>query len=50
MPPQRRPRPDIDHTRDALRHHDRRTEDPSEAPQPADEEPDRQEPEEDEEG
>jgi hypothetical protein len=45
-----RGRPDIEHTRDALREHDEYTEDPPEVPQPADEEPDKEEPEEDEQG
>jgi hypothetical protein len=38
MPPQRRPRPDIEHTREALREHDERTEKPPEVAHPADEE------------
>jgi len=35
MPPPRRPRPDIDEVREALREHDERTEEPPELPQPA---------------
>jgi hypothetical protein len=42
-----RPRPDIDQTREALRQHDERTEDPPEVTHPADEEPEDDEDDED---
>jgi hypothetical protein len=40
MPPQRRPRPDIEQTREALREHDERAEQPPEVAHPADEDDD----------